>query len=250
MAACSDDDAGPTQARGVVMGVFRDAEGNPIASTPIKVFLSDTANTVDVEARTLTTTATGQFTTTFDLSPSTFPVEVQLWAVPPTGSGMSDIFLRDSVLALSPGRIADTLTYDLTAVQLEPSVIGMPAVSFAQAALLGRYFGQTVPPVFEQVYVVYFNLEFTGTTGSVSGRYDVDYSGTFASPPGTVLGAVLLDTLRLQLISDTIPGEARHVASFKATATSASADTLIAWPDPCSADCWIGQAPLRIVRVP
>jgi hypothetical protein len=114
------------------MGVFRDAEGNPLQTRRSRCSSPTQANTVDVEARTLTTTATGQFTTTFDLSPSTFPVEVQLWAVPPTGSGMSDIFLRDSVLALSPGRIADTLTYDLTAVQLEPSVIGMPAVSFAQ----------------------------------------------------------------------------------------------------------------------
>ena len=100
---------------------------------------------------------------------------------------------------------------------------------FAQSALLGHYAGQSVAPLLSYV-IVYLDLDVTGTAGSVSGRYDIGYNATTTAPPGTILGAVLLDTLRLQLTSDSTPGQPRYVASIKAIATSSTADTLIATP--------------------
>lgn len=252
-AACSDDDPGPPMGSGTVMGVFTDSEGNPIRQAPINLTATDTSNANDLGFRTLTTNAAGQFSTTFEYPVANFPVKVLLRATPPMGSGMRDILLFDSVLALPPGRSSDTLAYALHAIQEEPSVIGIPAAPLDQAVLRGNYSGKSVPPQGALQLTVFLDLAITATTGSVSGRYDIDYSATTATPAGTIVGAVLLDTLRLQLTTDTIPDVPVRVASLKAIATSASADTLIAWPDPCdtlTSDCWLGAAPIRLVRTP
>jgi hypothetical protein len=250
VASCSDDDPGPVNATGTVQGVFKDPGGNPIAGAQVKIFALDTADSNLLESRTLATNAAGQFSTTFSFSTGTFPVDVEVRARPLLGSGMEAILLRDSVLAIVPGRLADTLRYELRAVQGEPPVNDILPAPFAQSALPGKYFGQSVAPL-ESSVITYLELDVTGTSGSVSGRYDIDYNATLVVPDGTILGAVLLDTLRLQLTSDTIPGEARNVASFKAIATSSTADTLIATPDPCIGQgCWLFVAPLRLIRTP
>ena len=250
VAGCSENDPNPVNAIGVVQGVFKDPGGSPIANAPVELVLTDSAS-AEVGRRALATNAAGQFSTRFDLPPTTFPVSVQFLAQPPIGSGMGDFFSYDNPLALSPGRLTGTLTYDINAIQVEPSVNNVAAAPLAQDALLGRYSGATVPPYGPPYYIIiYLDLDITGTAGSVSGRYDIDYNAPVVTPDGTILGAVLLDTLRLQFTGDTVPGEPRKLASFKAIATSSTADTLIAWPDPCTPDCWLNTAPLRLVRVP
>lgn len=248
VAACSDDDPAPVKGTATVVGVFTGPGGSPLQDAPIDVFVLDSGTSTFLEGRTLSTNARGGFSTTFEFPPASFPLQVQVRAKPPLGSGLQ-IDFYDSTASLPPGRTADTLTYTLEAVQVEPPVNDIAPASFDQGALRGHYWGQSVSPL-ENFVIVYLDLDITGTIGSVSGRYDIDYNATLAMPDGTILGAVLLDTLRLQLTSDSTPGQPREVASFKAIATSSTADTLIATPDPCTGRCWLFVAPLRLIRTP
>ena len=247
MAACSDDDS-PNQAQGTVMGVFRDEAGAAIANAPVSIFVSDTANETSIENRTLTTDAAGRFSTTFSFDIATMPVLVSLYARPALGSGLADVqvFDPDSILALAPGRAADTLRYELTTLRLEPPVNDDVAAPLSQGSLLGRYEGESVAP-FGGYVIVTLELDITSTTGSVTGQFHAYYNATTSGNQGTILGAVILDTLRLQLTTETGPVE---TSSFKAFTPSAGADTLIVLPDPCAEHCMFTASPLRLVRTP
>lgn len=245
--ACGDDDPGPVGETLTVEGVFLDPHGNPLAGAPVTMYVSDTLLGETIEFRTVSTNASGAYSTEFSWSPGKFPVDVRLTAMPPWGSGMSAAFDEGRV-TLPPGRTAATGSFNLQAVQVEEAVNNIVPASFAQGALLGQYHGQSVSPHLYGV-IVYLDLDITSTAGSVSGRFDIDYNATTAAPDGALLGAVLLDTLRLELTGDSVPDQPRTRASLKAIATSSTADTLIATPDPCSADgCWLYLAPIRLVR--
>lgn len=248
LTGCGDDDSDPVNERLTVEGDFLDSHGAPLVGAPVDIFVLDSATENTIVTRTVSTDASGHYSSTFSWSPGTFPVYVQVRGWPPLGSGMS-LAHEGAAAALPPGQAAVTQTFDLTTTLVDEPVNDVPPSPFAQSALLGHYSGQSVAPLAYDL-IVYLDLDVTGTAGSVSGRFHVDYNATTASPPGTILGAVLLDTLRLQLTSDTIPNEPRHTASLKAIATSPTADTLIATPDPCSADCWLSVSPIRLIRTP
>jgi hypothetical protein len=249
LSSCSDDDGGDTGEAARVNGAFRDQAGSPMASTSVWVLLSDTTldrNTVG--DRTLTTNGAGHFSTTFTFDTPTLPVHVMVEGRPPYGSGMTFATEYDSLLTAPTGLSFGSLHYELTSITVEPSVIGIPAAALTREAIVGRYTGESVQPydAFSgQVYID--SIVFRSGTGSDLGFFDFGYMATKIGGTGDVFGTIHDDTLFMQL-SEVQP--ASRNTSYRVIATSVTADTLVAWPEPCGENCISKDSPIRLVRWP
>ena len=247
LASCSGDDDQDTTESAVIAGTFKDEAGSPMVNAEVWVLLSDTAYEV-VGNRTLTTDGAGRFSTTFSFDVPTLPVHARVEARTELGSGTPYAIEYDSLLVLLPGQSSASLRYDLATFQAEPSVIGIPAASLTRDAIVGRYTGESVQPYDSfggQVYID--DIVFVPGTGSDLGDFDFGYSATNVGGIGDVFGDVQDDTLFMQL-SEVAPFA--RSTSYKVTATSATADTLIAWPEPCAENCISKDSPIRLVRWP
>lgn len=252
LACGSDGSTGPDETyRVTVTGTVATDPGGAYADALVVTGVrgdEDWLSAVD----TVVTDAAGAYAVELELDPppaGASPLLV-LSARPAIGSGYQR---ESSQFPLAFTTASEAIEHGFMLPRESDPIEEASAVLDPDRLLIDMYEGETVPP-HSLGFATTLRLRVDSVTDAAYGRFSVFYWATTVSPEGTFAAGLANDTA-YAVLADTgngVPGgHCGGTFELDLSATSATADTLVAWFRRGTAtECHVDEAPFRLVRVP
>ena len=253
LACGSDGSTGPDEMyRATLTGTVATESGGGYADAIVFAGVWDESGLALSAVDTVVTDATGAYAIelALDSLPAASAPELHVGVRPALGSGyqrMSQVFPLGFV---NPDQsVEHVFTLEIESDRIEDAA----AVLDPDRLTIDMYEGETVAP-HSLGFLTTLRLRVDSVTDAAYGRFSVYYAATTISPEGTLRATLASDTA-YAVLADTANavagGNCGGTFELELSATSVTADTLVAWFRRGTATgCHVDEAPFRLVRVP